>query len=182
MSAYGADKYGCELHGSVASHVHAVPNCGFRFFNVYGPRQDPHSPYSGVITIFANRLSVDQPLTINGDGYHSRDFIYVGDVVRGLLAGMDHCAATRTASDVFNICTGVETSIIDLAEALGEVFNRTPKIIYGPLRLGDLRRSVGCPLKARRVLDLCAETSLASGLAQTFSPGALNNRRQTRAA
>src|SRR5215212_8533602 len=56
MSAYAADKYGCELHGFVASHVHGVPNCGLRFFNVYGPRQDPRSPYSGVITIFANRL------------------------------------------------------------------------------------------------------------------------------
>jgi UDP-glucose 4-epimerase len=168
MSAYGADKYGCELHGFVASHVHGVPNCGLRFFNVYGPRQDPRSPYSGVITIFANRLSAGQPVTINGDGYQSRDFIYVGDVVRGLLAGMNHCAGMRGGSDVFNVCTGIETNIIDLADALGVVFCQAPRIIFGPARPGDPRRSVGCPIKARRVLDFRVETNLVSGLAKTF--------------
>jgi UDP-glucose 4-epimerase len=115
VSAYGADKLGCELHGFVASRVHGVPNCGLRFFNVYGPRQDPRSPYSGVITIFSNRLREGREITINGDGHHSRDFIYVVDVVNALRAAMKYSSANGNISDVFNICTGVETNIIDLA-------------------------------------------------------------------
>ena len=73
ISAYGADKLGCELHGLVAHRVHRVPNCGLRFFNVYGPRQDANSPYSGVITIFSSRITNSQPIIINGDGHGSRD-------------------------------------------------------------------------------------------------------------
>ena len=67
LSAYGADKLGCELHGFVAGHVHGIPTCALRFFNVYGPRQDPSSPYSGVISIFCERLSTGKSITIHGD-------------------------------------------------------------------------------------------------------------------
>ena len=103
LSAYGADKYGSELHAFVASNVHMVPTRGFRFFNVYGPRQDPKSPYSGVIAIFAEKLARRQTITIFGDGGQSRDFIYVGDVVRHLIAGMEN--ASQGAA-VYNVCTG----------------------------------------------------------------------------
>src|SRR3954453_23905851 len=68
LSAYGADKYACELHARVASHVHGIPTVGLRFFNVYGPRQDPRSPYSGVISIFCERIAGGQPVAIFGDG------------------------------------------------------------------------------------------------------------------
>jgi UDP-glucose 4-epimerase len=85
VSAYGADKLGSELHGYVAWHVHGVPTCGLRFFNVYGPRQDPASPYLGVISIFCDRLRTGRGILVSGDGGQSRDFIFVGDVVRALL-------------------------------------------------------------------------------------------------
>src|ERR1700761_3440303 len=88
LSAYGADKYGCELHARVASHVHGIPAVGLRFFNVYGPRQDPKSPYSGVISIFCERIAAGLPITVYGDGQQTRDFVYVGDVVRALLGAM----------------------------------------------------------------------------------------------
>ncbi len=88
LSAYGADKLGCELHGRVAATVHGVRNAGCRFFNVYGPRQDPGSPYSGVISIFFNRIGRGQGITIFGDGGQTRDFIYVADVVEALLTTM----------------------------------------------------------------------------------------------
>ncbi len=84
LSAYGADKYGCELHARVASHVHGIPTIGLRFFNVYGPRQDPKSPYSGVISIFCERIAAGLPIKIYGDGQQTRDFIYVADVVQAL--------------------------------------------------------------------------------------------------
>src|ERR1700722_10819816 len=82
VNAYGADKLGCELHARVASLLHAVPTIGLRLFNVYGPRQDPSSPYSGVISIFLDRLDRRAPIEIFGDGQQVRDFIAVADVVR----------------------------------------------------------------------------------------------------
>lgn len=167
ISAYGADKFGCELHGFVAHHIHRVPNCGLRFFNVYGPRQDPRSPYSGVITIFSNRIKDDQTVTINGDGYCSRDFIYVGDIVLGLLTAMKYCACNST-SDIFNLNTGIETNIIDLVAEIGLVLGKTPRIQYGPPRPGDPRRSVGGTTKAQRILGFLAATDLAAGLAKTL--------------
>src|SRR6201996_6028020 len=88
LSAYGADKYGFELHARVPSHVHGIPTVGLRFFNVYGPRQDPKSPYSGVISIFCERIAGGLPIAIYGDGQQTRDFVYVADVVRALLAAM----------------------------------------------------------------------------------------------
>jgi UDP-glucose 4-epimerase len=168
VSAYGADKLGCELHGFVASRVHGVPNCGLRFFNVYGPRQDPRSPYSGVITIFSNRLKEGRDITINGDGYHTRDFIYVGDVVNALRAAMKYCSANGNMSDVFNVCTGVETNIMDLAEEIAVSLRERPVIHYGPPRPGDPRRSIGCPDKAHRLLGFRALTTLMSGLERTL--------------
>jgi len=167
ISAYGADKLGCELHGWVAHHVHYVPNCGLRFSNVYGPRQDPKSPYSGVITIFANRIKDGHPIIINGDGYHSRDFIYVGDVVRALSVAMEHCRANNS-SEVFNVSTGVETCIIELVEKISFLLNKNPRIEHGPPRPSDPRRSVGSPKKAERILGFRATTDLASGLVKTL--------------
>src|SRR5258708_12465833 len=88
LSAYGADKRASELHAYAAQRVHGVPTTGLRFFNVYGPRQDPASPYSGVISIFAGRICAGRPVIVNGDGKQVRDFIYVGDAVRFLCAAM----------------------------------------------------------------------------------------------
>src|SRR6185312_9578769 len=86
LSAYGADKLGCELHARIATHVHGIPTVGLRFFNVYGPRQDPASPYSGVISIFCNRIRRGEPIDVFGDGGQTRDFVFVADVVNALLA------------------------------------------------------------------------------------------------
>src|ERR1700733_639115 len=112
LSAYGADKYGCELHARVASHVHGIPTVGLRFFNVYGPRQDPLSPYSGVISIFCERISRGAAIDVNGDGGQTRDFVYVADVVRALLAAMH---LRPTDAPAFNVCTGNPISVLDLA-------------------------------------------------------------------
>lgn len=161
LSAYGADKLGCELHARVAGVVHGVRTAGCRFFNVYGPRQDPGSPYSGVISIFFNRIGAGQGITVFGDGGQSRDFIYVGDVVKALLAAMRQDAAQTT---VFNICTGRSTSLLQLAAAVGRVFGREPAVTFGPARLGDIRESLGNPDLARRQLGFSADVMLDDGL------------------
>ena len=167
ISAYGADKLGCELHGLVAHRVHRVPNCGLRFFNVYGPRQDPNSPYSGVITVFSNRIKNGEPITINGDGRCTRDFIYVGDIVLALLMAMGYCHVNHT-NEVFNVSTGIETNIIDLANHISVVLEKTTCRTYGPPRPGDPLRSVGATEKAQCILGFRAAMDLAGGLARTL--------------
>jgi UDP-glucose 4-epimerase len=166
LTAYGADKYGCELHGHVGWHVHHVPNTGMRFFNVYGPRQDPKSPYSGVIAIFAERIAADTEIVINGDGLQVRDFVYVQDVVRHLMAAMqDHPPVAR----VFNVCTGQATTVLALAEAIGQVAGRVPKLRHGPGRPGDIRLSIGNPAAATAALGIQALTKLVAGLRPTLA-------------
>ena len=166
LSAYGADKLSCELHGLVAGHVHQVPTCGLRFFNVYGPRQDPKSPYSGVISIFCDRLRAGRSVTMYGDGRQTRDFIFVADVVRALLMAMNRCS---TAGAVFNVCSGSPTSIGELAALIGNILGEKPDIAFGPARRGEIRHSVGNPIRAQRVLGFAAATDLATGLALTLA-------------
>ena len=168
LTAYGADKLGSELHAAVALHVHGVPTVGLRFFNVFGPRQDPHSPYSGVISIFAALVAADRTLSVHGDGQQLRDFVYVGDVVTHLRAAMRHLAR-GPASVVLNVCTGRATSVLDLAATLGRLHGRAPRITHGPARPGDIRRSLGDPSQAIATLGVRAAITLEDGLARTLA-------------
>lgn len=161
LTAYGADKLGSELHAIVAGSVHGVPTCGFRFFNVYGPRQDPKSPYSGVISIFAGKLLGGEDLTIDGAGQQTRDFVYVADVVRHLIAGMDHADPKAL---VFNVCTGRQVSILALAETMAGVLGVPLRITHGPPRAGDIPNSLGDPSAAAAALGVRAERPLEEGL------------------
>jgi UDP-glucose 4-epimerase len=167
LSAYGADKMGSELHARVASLVHGVPTTGFRFFNVFGPRQDPHSPYSGVISIFINRLLAGQPVTIFGDGLQSRDFIFVSDIVDHLIAAM---TKPEPEPRVFNACTGRATTLLDLVTVLGSLIGITPDIQFAAPRTGDIRFSLGDPTLAVARLGVAAKTTLSDGLAATLPP------------
>jgi UDP-glucose 4-epimerase len=166
LSAYGADKLGCEQHAVVAGKVHGLPTCGLRFFNAYGPRQDPASPYSGVISIFCNRLKAGQDVTIFGDGGQTRDFIFVADVVRALLAAMERAS---TEGHVYNVCTGRRTSILELVQTIAGILGTTVAPNFGPARAADIRASLGDPLRAREALKFEAETDLRTGLAMTLA-------------
>ncbi len=166
LTAYGADKLGCELHARVAFRVHGVPTVGFRFFNVYGPRQDPHSPYSGVIAIFAERLTRGDGVTIFGDGTQTRDFVYVTDVVRFLVAAMD---GRPSDAAVFNVCAGHATSVLDLVDVIaGLCGNAAPDITHAPARAGDIRTSIGDPGRVNAAFGFAAATPLAEGLRRTL--------------
>jgi len=163
QTAYGADKLGAEQHAAVGWNVHGVPSVGLRFFNVYGPRQDPFSPYSGVISIFASRIVAGEGITLHGDGGQTRDFVYVADVVAHLLAALA-LLEREPGARVFNVCTGRETSIALLAGVLGQLCDASPRITLGPPRAGDIRRSMGDPERAKAVLGVEAATGLESGL------------------
>jgi UDP-glucose 4-epimerase len=166
LSAYGADKYACELHARVASHVHGIPTTGLRFFNVYGPRQDPKSPYSGVISIFCERIAAGQPIKIFGDGRQTRDFIYVADVVAALLAGMGLRSAD---SPVFNVCTGLPTSIEAIARLIADLTGKNLNADTAPPRAGEIRHSLGVPTHANAVLGLGDRVPLRTGLANVLA-------------
>lgn len=173
LTAYGADKLGCELHAKAGALVHGIPSLGFRFFNVYGPRQDPASPYSGVISIFARAIASGRQITINGTGEQTRDFVYVGDIVKFLVAGMGAIRDNRKGDDwagmVLNACTGRETSIADMANIIGSLLSCDLAVAHGPARVGDIQRSVGDPALVERTLRIVADTPLRVGLAETLA-------------
>lgn len=159
LSAYGADKLGCEQQARVAGIVHNVPTYGLRFFNVYGPRQDPRSPYSGVISIFSDLLSRGDAVSVYGDGQQTRDFICVTDIVAGLLAAM---RAASTQAPVANLCTGQPTTVLQLAEIIAEICAVPLRVTHLPARSGEIRQSVGV---ATQQLGLGAPIGLKAGLA-----------------
>src|SRR5207244_1330478 len=115
LSAYGADKLGCELHARAAGKLHRLRSVGLRIFNVYGPGQDPKSSYSGVISIFCERIQRGEPIEVFGDGRQTRDFVFVADVVTALLRAMD---ARLSGEPVFNVCTGSGSSVLEVARTI----------------------------------------------------------------
>lgn len=168
ISPYGADKLGCEHQARAMAAIHGLRSAGLRFFNVYGPRQDPSSPYAGVISRFCANRREGTSHTVFGDGLQSRDFIYVADVVEGLVRARRH-AGERDGASVFNLCTGAETTLLELARAIDATAGagETP-ILHAAPREGDIRRSLGAPELAREALGFDAQTPLADGLGRLW--------------
>lgn len=165
VSAYGADKLGCELHARVAWLVHQVPSIGLRFFNVYGPRQNPDSPYSRVISTFIEHILNRKVLRYAGDSKQSIDFVYVADVVTFLESTM---LDFRDQAGIFNVCTGRSISIRELANTIALLSGHSSDIIYTNVNRGDIVSSLGDPAKACAKLQLRCETTLAQGLKHTL--------------
>jgi UDP-glucose 4-epimerase len=163
LSPYAVSKQVNELYARLYTQIMGLPVTVLRYYNVYGPRQRPDSDYAAAIPIFVRQLAAGKPITIFGDGKQSRDFIFVKDVVRANLLAAD----SDTAGESFNICTGHETSLLDLLEELSEIAPLPPQVHFDAPRSGDIYRSVGSPEKAAVSLGFRAETSLANGLAQT---------------
>jgi UDP-glucose 4-epimerase len=165
LSGYGADKLGCEFHARVAGAVHGVPTVGLRFFNLYGPRQNPLSPYAGVITIFANRLLRGEDVEVFGDGSQTRDFTDIGDAVDAMRRAM---VAASTSAPIYNVCTGKGTTIMRLAEMIAACCGTPLIILRRAPRAGDVHISIGNPRDAAEKLGFRAETTLKDGLAITL--------------
>ncbi len=167
LSPYAADKLAGEHY---LGHYHRsglLRGHAFRFFNVYGPRQDPASPYSGVISVFLDRAAAGRPLVVNGDGRQTRDFVYVGDVVDVLARAVSGVGDEGEEPPVTNVGRGVSVSVLELAEAVGEALGTRPDVEFGPPRAGDVRHSrADVTLLARRFGSTPA-TPLAEGLRST---------------
>ena len=169
LSPYAADKFALELYAKVSSVTSGLSSICLRFFNVYGPRQDPSNPYSGVISIFIEKLLSNQSLTING-GAQTRDFIYVTDVA-DVISRSVLVTSTKKVSDAVNVLTGKSVSIDSLADNLIEITGSNSKKIYQELPVGDPMESNGTVVKLPRVLNMMPSDfiSLQKGLELTVN-------------
>ncbi len=159
LSPYGLEKQVNEQYAELYKTLYQVSSLGQRFFNVYGPRQDPKSPYAGVIALFVDRIREAKPLTVFGDGSQTRDFIYVGDVARANVV-----ALKSEIGGACNIATGQQTSLLDLIAVLSELTGQKSEIIFDPPREGDIQHSLAVAEKMNRKLGVTAELSLSQGL------------------
>ena len=160
LSPYGLSKLTGEQYVLMYADLFGLDTCALRFFNVYGPGQRPGSSYSGVITIFTERLLRHRPLCIEGDGKQTKDFIHVSDVARAV--GL--AALAPGANGAYNIASGGPTSILDLAQTMLRVSGRTVPIEFHPPRPGDVRRSVAAVQRAAQDLGFRAQVGLEDGL------------------
>tara|TARA_B100001250_G_C19808726_1_gene794729 strand:- start:1125 stop:2051 length:927 start_codon:yes stop_codon:yes gene_type:complete len=167
LSPYAADKYSMEKYLEAANKYSKLSSFGLRFFNVYGPRQDPSSQYSGVISIFSNRLNDDKKIFING-GYQTRDFVYVEDVVKCLIKA--YKKISKSGCFVCNVLTGESITIDDLVKKLSVILNIKPKCIYRKLPLGDPERSAGNVMLMEKLLQINVDNfiKINDGLKKTI--------------
>ncbi len=169
LSPYAADKYCMEMYTAANFNLKGARSFGLRFFNVYGPRQDPSSPYSGVISLFIDRLGRGEAITVNG-GYQTRDFVFVRDVVNCVYKAYEYLLEHR-ASKVANVLTGKSISIDQLVTHLSDLMRVTPKCVYRELPLGDPAASQGSTALMESLLGVHAGdfVSVRTGLAQTIA-------------
>jgi len=159
LSPYGLEKLVNDKYAGLFSQLYGMSVLGLRYFNVYGPRQDPASPYAGVISRFASRLTNNEALTVFGDGQQTRDFIFVKDVARANVA-----ALRSSFTGVLNVGSGVSISLLELIEALGACAGRTPVVQFDPPAPGDIHHSAMRPNRIREALGFVATTRLGDGL------------------
>jgi nucleoside-diphosphate-sugar epimerase len=162
LSPYALHKLIGEQYARLYSELYGLETVALRYFNVYGPRQDPASPYSGVIARFAEAAREGKPVAITGDGTQTRDFVFVGDVARVNVAA----ATTELGGHhVVNVGTGRETSLLELRAAIEEIVKRPLRHVFAPPRPGDVGRSCANVTALQHLFGLTCTTSLADGLA-----------------
>jgi UDP-glucose 4-epimerase len=168
VSPYGVEKIAGEQYLHAFSSIYGLETVSLRYFNVFGPRQDPSSAYSGVISIFADRIRKGSELKIYGDGQQTRDFVFVDNVVdANLLAGTR--AGNGISGRAYNVACGKATTLLELASLLGEVSGKTPVIVHAEPRVGDVRESVADISRARAELGYEPKVSVKDGLRELLA-------------
>ena len=166
LSPYALQKLVAEQYCQMFTRLYGLETVTIRYFNVFGPRQDPSSPYSGVISLFISALCEGRQPTIYGDGEHTRDFTYVANVVDGVLRA---CTATGASGEVINVATGGRISLNTLFKTIRDLVNARVEPIYAPPRPGDVKDSQADISKARRLLGYQPVVSFEEGLARTVA-------------
>lgn len=163
LTPYASDKLASEYYLNFYRRQHGLEPVIFRFFNIFGPRQDPSSPYSGVISIFSERAVKGLPITIFGDGEQTRDFLYVGDLVNILIQAIE---ATEVEEGAINVGLNQATTLNQMLQALSGVVGELPPISYGPARSGDIRHSRADNSRLLQRFTLGEITPMSEGLAR----------------
>jgi UDP-glucose 4-epimerase len=165
ISPYGAAKLAAEIYCQAFTHTYGLETVCIRYFNVFGPRQDPDSPYSAVIPLFITALLAGRRPVVYGDGGQSRDFTYIANVVKGNLLAADAPAAS---GQVINVANGRQTSLLQLLAALNRFLGTDVQPIHEPARTGDVRESLADISKARRLLGYESEVDFEEGLRRSI--------------
>jgi len=164
LSPYAATKSACELFAEVFTHCFGLASVGLRYFNVFGPRQDPGSEYAAVIPKFIAGLAAGKPPLIHGDGLQTRDFIFIDDVVSANLLA---CTTPLTGHNLINVGSGKSTSVNELADHLIELFGSDLRPSHGPERPGDIRHSGADIGRMKKLLGFVPEARIREGLKKT---------------
>jgi len=165
ISPYGVTKFVGELYGQTFGRCYGLENVALRYFNIFGPRQDPSSPYSGVLAKFCTAFLEDTPPVVFGDGEQTRDFTYVDNAVQANLLA---CEAPNVSGKVFNVGVGGRVSLNEVLRELGKITGKTLEAKYEPPREGDIRDSQADISQAREFLGYSPQVSFEEGLARTF--------------
>lgn len=168
VSPYAAAKLSGELQAAAYFHSFGLETVGLRYFNVFGPRQDPSSPYSGVLSIFCQAALNQGQVTVHGDGNQTRDFVFVSDVVRANLKAAQVDFERLERPTVFNIGRGEQTSLNQVLDFLVKIRGQPLAVEYGSPRAGDIRHSVADISAARTHLGFEPQISVEEGLQQTL--------------
>lgn len=163
LSPYAVSKRIDEMYAELFTNQFDLEVVALRYFNVYGPRQRPDSMYAAAVPIFIRRMLDNKPITIFGDGGQTRDLVNVKDVVQANILASEHELAP---GQIFNVCTGVETKLLDLIDILYKIFPNAPKHVHAEPRAGDIYRSIGTAKKIMDTLGFKPQVSLADGLAE----------------
>ncbi|MEJ0104602.1 MAG: SDR family oxidoreductase [Bacteroidota bacterium] len=167
LSPYAVTKYVNELYARVYANVYGLQLIGLRYFNIFGPRQNPNGPYAAVIPLFAEALLNHKAPVINGDGSHSRDFTYIDNAVQANILSL-FTDNNEAVNQVYNIACGEQTSLLQLFEYLREEAGTDLEPIHGPDRRGDIKHSLADISKAGKLLEYQPSVSVKEGLKKTF--------------
>jgi UDP-N-acetylglucosamine/UDP-N-acetylgalactosamine 4-epimerase len=167
LSPYAVTKYVNELYAKVYANLYGMQITGLRYFNIFGPKQNPQGPYAAVIPLFAEAVLQNKPPTINGDGNHSRDFTYVANAVQANILAM-FTENADAVNQVYNIACGHQTSLNELFNELKNFADSSLQPIYGPERKGDVKHSLADISKAQKLLGYQPLVSVKEGLQKTF--------------
>ena len=165
LSPYAASKRSNEIVAELYNRAFDLQTVCLRYFNVFGPRQSPKSYYAAVVPIFIEKQIHNEPLIVHGDGKQTRDFVFVKDIVRANWMAMHN---DEVNGEVINVCSGKQTSLLDLMNALNEIQTNPTKPVYTESRMGDIYYSYGNPTKAKEMMGFEIKTPLVDGLRETM--------------
>lgn len=167
LSPYAVTKFVNELYARVYSQLFGIEMIGLRYFNIFGPRQNPKGPYAAVIPLFAEALIKNESPTIHGDGKHSRDFTFVDNAVKSNILAL-FTENNEALNQVYNIACGEQTSLLELFNMLKKHAGNSIEPHHGPERIGDVRHSLADISKAKKMLGYEPTVTVEEGLKKTF--------------